>query len=169
MRTLLAAYDALIDGLAAAAALTIAAVCLLIAWDVIARNLGFRPPDSTIALTEYALLYVTMAVAPALVRRRGHVVIEVLHERVPAAPRAHLDRVILAFCAVVSLAVASMAALLAVEGAARGELDVRSLDLPRTWLFVPLAVGFLLTGTEFLRLLVRGENLARPATGRSSL
>lgn len=169
MTRLLRAYDAVVSGLAAGAAVLTAGVCLLIAWDVVARNLGLPSAASTIALTEYALLYVTMAAAPMLVRRRGHIVIEVLHERVAPTPRAWLDRLILAFCAALSLAVAVLAALIALEGAARGELDVRSLDLPRAWLFAPLVVGFLLMACEFLRLLLRGENLVRPPAERDSL
>lgn len=169
MSRLLAGYDALVEGLARLAALAIGGVCLLVAWDVVARNAGLAPPESTVALTEYALLYVTMAVAPALVRRRGHVVIEVLHGRLPARLRRTLDRGILAFCAAVSLLVAGLAAALAVEAAARGELDVRSLDVPRAFLFAPLALGFLLMATEFLRLLARGEGLVRPVDERSSL
>jgi TRAP-type C4-dicarboxylate transport system permease small subunit len=169
MRALARAYDALIAGLVAAAAATMAAVAGLIVWDVVARNLGMRPPDSTVALTEYAMLYVTMAVAPALVRSRGHVVIEALHQRLPAGVRRPLDRAILAFCALVSLAVALLAALLAAEASGRGEIDVRSFDLPRAALFLPLVAGFGLMATEFLRLLARGENLMRPPAERGSL
>jgi len=163
------AYDALVDGLVRAAGLIMAAVCLLIAWDVIARNLGLHPPRSTVALTEYALLYTTMAVAPALVRERGHIVIELLHERFPPRLRRWVDRCILVFSTALSLLVALLATMLAVEATRRGEIDVRSLDVPRAWLFAPLAAGFLLTATELLRLLWRGENLARPASGQGSL
>jgi TRAP-type C4-dicarboxylate transport system permease small subunit len=130
---------------------------------------GLRPPDSTLALTEYALLYVTMAVAPALVRRRGHIVIELFHERLPARPRRWLDRAILILCAALSLLVAGLASTLTLESIARGEIDVRSLDIPRAFLFAPLAVGFLLMGTEFLRLLLRGEELTRSLGERRSL
>ena len=46
---------------------------------------------------------------------------------------------------------------------------MRSLDVPRAWLFAPLALGFLLMATEFLRLLARREDLMRPAAERGSL
>ena len=67
-------YDRLINGLAGLSGLIIAGVCLLIAYDVIARNIGLQPPASTVALTEYALLYFTMAAAPYLVRNRERTV-----------------------------------------------------------------------------------------------
>lgn len=161
------AYDVLIHGLAGFAGALIGGLCLLIAWDVIARNLGLQPPASTVALTEYALLYFTMAAAPYLVRVRGHILVEVLYRRVGAAQRRWLDRAVLTLCVVICAVMASLAGMLAVEAWSRGEIDVRSLDTPRWLLFLPLVVGFGLMGAEFLRLLVQGESLAgaqRPDT-----
>jgi TRAP-type C4-dicarboxylate transport system permease small subunit len=154
------AYDGLIRGLAGLAGALIGALCLLVAWDVVARNLGLQPPASTVALTEYALLYFTMAAAPYLVRQRGHIVVEVLYQRVHGAARRRLDRLVLSLCIVVCVMVAGLAAMLAAEAWARGEIDVRSLDTPRWLLFLPLAIGFSLMATEFLRLLWRGESVA---------
>jgi len=156
-------YSGLIEGLAALAGLMIAGVCLLIVYDVIARNLGLQPPASTVALTEYALLYFTMAAAPWLVRVRGHIVVELLHSRLTGRIRAGADRLILVICIVTSLTVAVFATLLAIEAASRGEVEIRSLAMPRALLFAPLAVGFGLMATEFLRLALRGEAVADPA------
>jgi TRAP-type C4-dicarboxylate transport system permease small subunit len=153
-------YDALIEGLAGLAGLLIGALCLLIAWDVIARNLGLQPPDSTVALTEYSLLYFTMAAAPYLVRVRGHIVVELLYRRLSGSARRWHDRLVLGLCVLICALVAGLAAILAVEAYRRGEVDVRSLDLPRWLLFLPLVVGFGLMGTEFLRLLLRDESLS---------
>ena len=153
-------YGALIHGLAGFAGFLIGGLCLLIAWDVIARNLGLQPPASTVALTEYALLYFTMAAAPYLVRMRGHIVVEVLYRRVAPAQRHHLDRLVLVLCVLICTVMSALAAMLAIEAFRRGEIDVRSLDTPRWLLFLPLVIGFGLMGTEFLRLLLRGESLA---------
>jgi len=160
------AYDGLVTGLAMLSGATIAAVCLLIAYDVIARNLGLQPPDSTVALTEYALLYLTMGAAPYLVRTRGHIVVEAVYAQLPPAARARLDRAILIACALIAFLVAGLAVSLMAEASARGEIDIRSLDMPRQWLFFPIAAGFTLMGTEFLRLLVRGESLFKPVAER---
>ncbi len=169
MSLLLRAYDGLIEGLLALAGATMLAVCLLIVADVIMRNLGLPPPDSTVALTEYALLYVTMAACPALVRRRGHIVVELLHRRLGGRVRRWLDRAMLIACAAIAATVAGLALALAVEALQRGEIDVRSLDISRAYLFAPLVVGFLLMATEFLRLLIRGEDLVRQSGDRDSL
>ncbi len=155
-------YDRLVHGLAVFAGLLIAAVCALIVWDVTARNLGLQPPASTLALTEYALLYFTMAAAPWLVRERAHIVVEVLYQHFPANIRRWLDRLIVFSCATICALVAVLAMVLMVEAFSRAEIDVRSLDTPRWLLFLPLAVGFALMSVEFLRLLWLGETLCSP-------
>ena len=152
-------YDRLIEGLATFAGVIIAGACLLIAYDVIARNIGMQPPASTVALTEYALLYFTMAAAPYLVRTKGHIVVEVLYQRVPARQQRRLDVAILLLCALVSATVALLAGVLMVEAVANAEIEIRSLDTPRWVLFLPLVVGFALMAVEFLRLLVRGDSV----------
>jgi TRAP-type C4-dicarboxylate transport system permease small subunit len=166
---LIRAYDKLIEGLAVLSGLTVAAVCLLIVYDVIARNLGMQPPASTVALTEYALLYFTMAAAPWLVRTRGHIVVEILHSRVGGASRRILDKLILLICLLISLTMCLLASMLMIEAIARGEIEIRSLDMPRALLFAPLAFGFGLIATEFLRLALKGESVTDQNLQRESL
>jgi TRAP-type C4-dicarboxylate transport system permease small subunit len=169
MTSLSRAWDALVTALLAGAGLVIAAVTLLIAWDVVARNIGVQPPESTVALTEYALLYVALAAGPALVRSRGHVTVDLLVTRLPRSWQPPLARAVLGTVALTSAVIAVLAAWLAVEAVSRGELDVRSFDIPRAWLFAPLAVGCGMMAVEFLRLLVRGGPASRPPAERESL
>lgn len=157
-------YDRLITGLATIAGLIIAAVCLLIVYDVITRNLGMQPPASTVALTEYAMLYFTMAAAPYLVRTKGHIVVEIVYQRISPDARHILDRFILVLCILVALIISTLAWILLVEALQRGEIEVRSLDAPRWILFAPLAAGFALMATEFLRLLLKSDSVFVSAT-----
>ncbi len=152
------AYDALIRGLAGFSGALIAAICLLIIWDVAARNFGLQPPASTVALTEYGLLYFTMAAAPWLVRQRGHIAVEIIYRRLSNPSRRYLDRFVLAACMLICVTVSALAALLTWEALQRGEVEIRSLDAPRWALFLPLSIGFGLMAMEYLRLLVRGES-----------
>lgn len=149
------------DGLVLFASALIAADCLLIVVDVSLRNLGMQPPAYTVALTEYSLLYMTMAAAPWLVRERAWIVVEVLYRRTGPALRAKMDKLIFGLCALVSVVVAVLAGILAVEGALRGEVEMRSLDMPRWALFLPVTVGFAMMAVEFLRCLLRGDSMTR--------
>ena len=152
-------YDKLITGLATMSGLLIGAVCLLIVYDVAARNLGGQPPASTVALTEYALLYFTMGAAPWLVRQRGHIVVEVFFRMMSSRVQRFLRITTLTLCAAVAIAISVLAGLLALEAMFRGEIEVRSLDTPRWVLFLPIAVGFMLMALEFIRLLIIGGSV----------
>jgi len=169
MKLLSRLYTGLIESLAALAGLMVAGVCLLIVYDVIARNLGLQPPDSTVAITEYALLYFTMAAAPWLVRTRGHIVVEALHSRLKGHTRITVDWLILIICFFTSALIACLAAILAYEAWSRGEFEIRSLAMPRALLFAPLTIGFGLMATEFLRLGLKGESVADPDNQKDAI
>ena len=169
MKIVVAAYTKLIESLALLSGLIIASVCLLIAYDVITRNLGLQPPDSTVALTEYALLYFTMAAAPWLVRTRGHIVVEVAHSRLQGRAKVIVDKIILLICMIVSLTVCGIAVFLMLESIQRGEIEIRSLEMPRAFLFAPLSLGFGLMATEFLRLALLNEAVTDQDLQRESL
>ena len=149
------------NGLVLFACALIGADCVLIVVDVSLRNLGMQPPAYTVALTEYSLLYMTMAAAPWLVRERAWIVVEVLYRRTGPALRARLDKLIFGLCALVSVLVAVLAGILAVEGALRGEVEIRSLDMPRWALFVPVTAGFAMMAVEFLRCLMGGDSMSQ--------
>jgi len=155
------AYDRLIYSLAGLAGAMIAGVCLMIVYDVIARNLGLQPPRSTVALTEYALLYFTMAAAPYLVRVKGHIVVEVVYQRLGGKVQKYLDKAILIFCSVVATVIGTIALILLMESLGTGEIEIRSLDMPRWLLFAPLAIGFFLMALEFVRLLINSDSIFR--------
>lgn len=159
-RALTKLWDGLVNGLVLFACFLIAADCLLIVFDVTLRNLNMRPPAYTVALTEYSLLYMTMAAAPWLVRERAWIVVEVLYRRASPAVRTRLDRAIFSLCTAASGIVAVLACVLAVEGALRGEVEIRSLDMPRWALFAPVALGFSMMAVEFLRCLLRGDSMS---------
>jgi C4-dicarboxylate transporter DctQ subunit len=169
MKLLSRLYTGLIESLATLAGLMVAGVCLLIVYDVIARNLGLQPPDSTVAITEYALLYFTMAAAPWLVRTRGHIVVEALHSRLKGQTRITVDWLILMICFFTSALIACLAAILAYEAWSRGEFEIRSLAMPRALLFAPLTIGFGLMATEFLRLGLKGESVADPDNQKDAI
>lgn len=151
------AYHLVIDGLAAFAALILAAMVVVIVADVVARNLGFVPPSATVALTEYALLYFTMAAAPRLTRDKGHVSVRVVLDRLSLAHRKTAGRFIALLCALICFVMTSVAGALLVESVMLGDIEPRSIDVPRWLLFLPLAIGFFFSGTEFTRFAWNGE------------
>ena len=159
MRVLVRAYDGLIFGLAWLAGLCLALTFVAIVWDVGVRTLGLQPPAFTSALTEYAMLVVTMAVAPWLVRLKGHVWVEAIDLIASEAVRRRLATLVYLACVGLCFVLAWYAGELAIEAWMRGELDIRSIILPRWFLYAVLAVGLFLCAVEFLRYLFGVDDL----------
>lgn len=150
-------YDWLIVGLATLAGIILVFVTGSIIVDVMLRNLGFSPMRWTSAVVEYALLFVTMAGAPWLVRTNGHVAITSFVALLPERPRRIVARAGLLLSIAVLSILSWRASLLTMETFASGTVDVRSINIPSWVLYAMLAGGFCLMALEFLRLLLRGE------------
>ena len=165
MALLIRAYDRLIVMLALAASIMIAAVFVIIVVDVSMRTAGLRPPVFSSAVSEYALIYMTMLAAPWLVRQRGHVRIDSFMTYLPTATRRNIERLLIVFCIALCVLVTYLSARFAVDFWIKGAMDIRSIEIPRSLLFVPLTVGFALCAIEFLRMLIVGETLEAPDGG----
>lgn len=166
---LLRAYDLLVVAAAVVAGAMLGGIFLAVVYDVSVRTIGIEPPQWTSTIAEYAMFYATMLAAPWLVRRRGHVYVQIGVDRLRASLRYALERAICVFCIVASLVVAWFAFDVAWDTFSRGELDIRSVTFPRWVLFAPMPVAFILIAAEFLRILIRGEALHRPRTEAESL
>ena len=147
------AWGWLLGGLAAAGAALIAGTFAAIVADVTMRAVGLQPPLWTGAFSEYALLYATMLAAPWLVRRDGHIRVSALTERLPAPAAAGVERLVWAIAAATAALLAWYAAEVGIEAWRRGELDYRSVVLPRWLLYAPIPASFALMAVEFLRRL----------------
>lgn len=157
MKTILSLYDRLIFALAYIAAASLALVTIIVALDVIMRNLNMQTLRWISAIVEYVLLFSTMAAAPWLVRINGHVS---LSSFVNLMPR-HLQTIVGQLAMVVSALslgfLGIISADLTMERWFDGSVDMRSVNLPAWLLYAFLTVGFVLMACEFVRLLLRGE------------
>lgn len=158
MSALIRLYDALILALASAGAAVLGLTALLIVVDVILRNLGLPLIQAASALVEYAMLAATAGGAPWLVRCTGHVAIDSFVAGLPPKLHRWLVRGGLAFSLGVSGFLAWRAVVLALEAIVRNDVDIRSIDVPGWVAYALLAVGLGLCATEFLRLLIVGQD-----------
>jgi len=71
----------LINAFLVLAGVLVLAAIFLIIIDVCIRALGFKPPGYTVAVVEYVLLYFVLLSAPYLVRTKGHVLTDILIQR----------------------------------------------------------------------------------------
>jgi len=150
-------YDRAITGLAVTGGISLVIITIAIIIDVVLRNTGFRPSQSTSALVEYVMLYSTMAAAPWLVRKNGHVAITSFIERLPDGLRFLAGRAVLILCIIVLGLLSWRSCAVGLEMLASNSVDMRSINIPSWVLYAMLAIGFGLMTLEFLRMLLRGD------------
>lgn len=170
MRALLRGYDRLVIAMAMAGCVLLAAMFVMIIYDVTVRTAGLTPPAMTSAVSEYFMLYVTMLAAPYLVRIKAHVAVESITLVMPAAAMPWLSRLVCLVCIAVSVLLAWYSADAIGEVVASGEVDIRSIIVPKWVLFAPLPIGFALCAVEFARYLMAREGmLVGRGAGESSI
>jgi TRAP-type C4-dicarboxylate transport system permease small subunit len=150
-------YDRMITGLAITGGISLVVITIAIIIDVVLRNTGFRPSQSTSALVEYVMLYSTMAAAPWLVRKNGHVAITSFAERLPDAVRLAAGRAILVLCIIMLGLLSWRSGAVGLQMLATDSVDMRSINIPSWVLYAMLSGGFGLMTVEFLRMLLRGD------------
>ncbi|MGP9818480.1 TRAP transporter small permease [Salinarimonas sp. NSM] len=157
MRLLIRLYDGVVDLMALVAAIMLVWLMVAIVVSVGMRNAGMQPFAWLFTSTEYALLYMTMLGAPWLVRRRGHVHIELLTAALPEGVRRIVSRGIAAACVAICAYLALKGFELVQTNLARNDFDVRAYFFPRWLLTIAFPVGFGLMAIEFSRFVFGRE------------
>jgi len=153
MDIILRIYNGLIVGLAIIAGLMLALIFAGIVIDVTIRTIGFNSLQWYSAMAEYSLLFSTMCGAPWLVRIKGHVVVESLTLAVSPPVRFVMAKCVYLVCIFLSLLFVYYGFIEMVGTFQTGEIDIRSIDMPKWILFAPFPLGFSLIAIEFIRYL----------------
>ncbi len=151
-------WHGLLTALAAIAGAVIAFMFVFIVLDVTMRSLGYQPPLFTGTFIEFGLLYSAMLAAPWLIGRDGHIRVRALTDRLPARVVRWLETVIFAVLSVLTAILAWYALDVVLDSAARGEVEYRSIVLPRWMLFAPMPPCFFFCAVEFARLAIVGQS-----------
>lgn len=167
MKAVVRAYNGLIVLLAVVAGVMLAFVFVGIIADVAVRTAGYNAIQWYSALAEYSLLFSTMLAAPWLVRLKGHVVVESLTLAMPEAVQRVMAKVVYLLCIALSLLFVHYGLVEMVEALGSGELDLRSIDMPKWILFIPFPLGFSLIAVEFTRYLLGVDSYYSGKVGSS--
>lgn len=148
-------YSGLIHLLAGCAVISLLVATGLILGDVTMRFLGLGAIRASSTLIEYALLFATMLGAPWLMRRRGHITVTSLVELLPPAGQKFTGALALGISTLTLLILGWRSAMVGYDKWLRGGMDVRSIAVPEWISYGILATGFILMGTECLRLILQ--------------
>ncbi len=153
-----AAYDWLIDTLALLAALAIGCMAVWVTYEVVMRYLFTRPTIWTVDLSEYTLLWTTFLAAPWVLKREGHVTIDLVVNMLRPSAKRRLGIFVsllgAAICAVYSWSTAQSV----IEFHER-DLIIRHLWEVKQYIpYIAIPVGGALLTIEFLRRAYRYWN-----------
>jgi TRAP-type C4-dicarboxylate transport system permease small subunit len=145
----------------AVAAAYLALQAAAIVYVTLSRTFGWSYTPAAFAFIEYGFIYIMMLGAPWLVRTRGHVFIELITGSVGPRTRWWLSRLIALLCTIACIFLTLFSGAVAWRDWAGGEIDVRTIDIPRWIVTASLPLGFALMAIEFARF-VAGREIMHP-------
>ena len=167
MRVVAKFYLGLINGLAIIAGIMLAVIFVGIVADVAIRTVGFNSLQWYSAIAEYCLLFSTMLGAPWLVRLKAHVVVESLTLAMPPLIKMVMAKTVYLVCIFLSLLFVYYGFVEFLGTLESGEIDIRSIDMPKWILFLPFPIGFTLVAIEFGRYLLGFDSYYSGKAGTS--
>lgn len=144
-------FDALVTACAVAAAALLGFVTLSIAYAIFARAVGWQMPIWTVQLNEYAILWTTFLGSAWVLRRGGHVSIDLVTRRLSPARRGAARWLHRALGAAVCGVLAVFTGRMVWDHFVRGVVDVQAVDVPKGLVLLVIPLGFALLGAQFLR------------------
>ncbi len=144
-------HAALMRACGAVAAAVLGLITVMVCFDVISRNLGFRSVVWINEVTEYALPIATLAAAPWLMWRNQHVRLDLLGAVLSPAAQRRVDRLSAALGLIVSLLMVWYSIRMLLDSRGAGSIVLKALVFPEWWLYVPVPIGFGLLALECAR------------------
>jgi C4-dicarboxylate transporter DctQ subunit len=144
-------FDKTVDFFAVIAKILICVAAVITTADIFLRFFFNKPLMWSIEITEYCLIWITFLGTAWVLRREGHVMVDVIVSRIPTTSR-HLLNAILSIIGIL------MCLLLTWYGA-KVTLDFLQLGrpmstilMPQTWiLYIIVPIGSLLLTVQFIR------------------
>lgn len=132
-----------------------AATGAMLAWEVSARYLFNAPTIWAAELSQLAMAAAVFLALADLLRRRRHITVELLRERLSPRARKAADIAALVFVAGFSAVIVGYGAQIAWRSFAAQSSSGTMLDLPKWWSEAALPAGFLLLLVQSLAELAR--------------
>lgn len=158
MKTLFSASAHISQWLLVISKLLLALIVILVAADVVARNLA-HPLVWSVSLTEYLMIYMAFLPMPGLVRGKGHVCADFIRTWLPLAVRRVVERGVYVLCIAICLDLGWVAFESMLTSLRSGSYDVRTFDMPRWLIYLPMVIGMWLSVIEFLRYLLGFDSI----------
>jgi TRAP-type C4-dicarboxylate transport system permease small subunit len=156
-RRLAALHDAITAASFAGAAAVLGAIAFSFCYEVAARYLFSAPTSWANAFVSYLLCAAIFLAVPELTRRRAHVAISLLLDRLPPAQAAVLNRIIRAASAAACLLATWITANATLDQFFLGVDTISTYPVPKWCVSIFIPYGMLSSGLYFLRYLLSDD------------
>lgn len=156
-------YHALMQACGGAAALALGLAALLVALDVVLRNLNAMALPWVVEVSEYSLPIATFLAAPWILYRNEHVRLDLLLTALPRGVARAVDRVADVAGLLICLVFLWFGVYVIIDSARHGSIVDKTLSFPEWWLYVPVPFCFALLSIEFVRRMLVADSINAPA------
>jgi len=129
-------------------------IALSICCEVIARYFFQRPLRWTVEISEYLQIYLAFLSAAWVLRKKGHVTLDIAVGHLGPGGRRAMRFVTNALVFVVAAALSLFAAVVTGEQFLLGTPVIKSLEVPKWIVIAPIPLGMLLVAVESLVTLI---------------
>jgi TRAP-type C4-dicarboxylate transport system permease small subunit len=150
-------HDAITSASFAGAAAVLGAIAFSFCYEVTARYFFAAPTSWANAFVSYLLCAAIFLAVPELTRRRAHVAISLLLDRLPPKSAVALNRIIRAASAAACLLATWITANATLDQFNLGIDTISTYPIPKWWVSVFIPYGMFSSGIYFIRDLARDD------------
>lgn len=144
-------FDRVINLMSYLACVLLVFVMLAVSFDVSIRYIAGRGQLWLTEISEYILLYITFLVGAWVLKREGHVRIDVVLNLARPGIQAVINIITSVLCTITCLALTWYGAEITWDHFQRGVMSVKMLELPLAPIMLIIPVGFFLLFIQFLK------------------
>jgi len=145
------AFDWIIDSMAFLAGVLLVATVLIESLEICMRYFLQMPQVWTVEVSEYILFALTFLGAPWLLKKGGHVGVDIVVERIEGPPRVLLDIFSSAVGIIISAIISWFSAVTAWDCYQSGVVVTKTLTIPKHYFLMLITLGYFFLLVEFSR------------------
>ena len=154
-------FERVLSSLASAAIVLMGIACIIVCLEVFARYFLNRPQVWVFETTEYILLWITFLATAWVLRKEGHVKIDILINHLNPRAQAILNTITSVIGAIACFVIFWYGAQVTFAYYQKGIIIPKTLQLPKSPILAIISVGSLLLFIQFLRRAYRYLGLFR--------
>ena len=143
-------YERVLNALMLMACLLLLVMTVMIGADVVSRNIGAGGVAVSNELSEDILYLMTLLAAPWLLRQGQHIRVDIILRVLPVRAAWLLEWVGDIVGVLCCLYFVWYGAFITIASYTAGSINIKTLITPEWWTLVPLPIGFVLLGIEFI-------------------